>query len=73
MSFFSYGQYSKAPLGHSGEQYDMGSQEVKLLYVPIDNNLTFNEHLSIICKKENSKVTALARIVNKRVLMKALG
>ena len=53
------------------------SQQEKLLGVIIDKNLKFNEHLSIICKKASSKVTALARMVNlipverKRVLMKA--
>ena len=53
------------------------SQQEKLLGVIIDKNLNFNEHLSVICKKVSSKVTALSRMVKllplerKRILMKA--
>ena len=53
------------------------SKQEKLLGITIDKNLNFNEHLSIICKKASTKVTALARLVTilpferKRLLMKA--
>ena len=60
-----------------GDSMIWESQREKPLGVTIDKKLNYNEHLSIICKKSDSKVTALARIVNiiplkrKRVLMKA--
>ena len=60
-----------------GESMIWERQKVKLLGVTIEKKLKFNEHLSIICKKANSKVTALARMVKiiplerKRLLMKA--
>ena len=38
-------------------------QQVKLSGVTIDENVNFNEHLSIICKEENSEATALAKMV----------
>ena len=50
---------------------------VKLLGVTIDNRLNFQEHVSILCKKANQKLHALARISNfmskekLRILMKA--
>ena len=39
-----------------------GESSVKLLGVTIDNKLNFNEHLTMICKKANQKLHALARI-----------
>ena len=35
---------------------------VKLLGIKIDNRLTFNEHVSGICKKVSCKLHALARV-----------
>ena len=45
------------------------SQQEKLLWLIIDKNLTFDADLSNVCKKESSKVTALARLV-KLILLK---
>ena len=53
------------------------SESQKLLGVIIDRNLTFNEHVSSLCKKASIKISALARIfpylkINQRkTLMKA--
>ena len=50
---------------------------VKLLDITIDNKLDFNEHISKLCKKVNTKLHALARVSNcmsqdkLRLLMKA--
>ena len=46
----------------------------KLLWVKIDNKLTFDYHLSDMCKKANRKINALARIaplinINKRHIL----
>ena len=55
----------------------MCNKSVKLLGIKIDNQLTFNEHISSICKKVSLKLHALARVShlmhqNKlRLLMKA--
>ena len=38
------------------------SSSKKLLGVIIDNKLTFNEHVSKLCKKASNKLHALARI-----------
>ena len=38
------------------------SSSKKLLGVLIDNKLTFNEHVSKLCKKASIKLHALARI-----------
>ena len=38
------------------------SSSKKLLGVLIDNKLTFNEHVSKLCKKASNKLHALARI-----------
>ena len=52
-------------------------KSIKLLGIKIDNQLTFNEHISNICKKVSLKLHALARMAdfvdhNKlRLLMKA--
>ena len=49
---------------------------VKLLGIEIDSNLTFNNYVSSICTKTGRKLTALRRILSilnlqqKRVLMK---
>ena len=53
------------------------SVEEKLLGVTIDKNLNFNSHLSILCKKDGQKFTALARIAKllpfhkRRILLKS--
>ena len=39
-----------------------GSKSVKLLGVKIDNQLNFNDHVSMIYKKANLKLHALARV-----------
>ena len=47
---------------------------VKLLGIKIDNQLTFSEHVSSICKKVSLKLHALARVskyMNQDKLMKA--
>ena len=52
-------------------------KSVKLLGIKIDNQLTFNEHISSICKKVSLKLHALARVSHLmhqrklRLLMKA--
>ena len=38
--------------------------KVKLLGVILDKDLSFNEHISTICKKAGRKVTALSRLIN---------
>ena len=54
----------------------IGEEKVKLLGVTIDNKLNFKEHITMICKKANQKLHALARVAkyldnNKlRILMK---
>ena len=54
----------------------IGEEKMKLLGVTIDNKLNFEEHVTIICKKANKKLHALARVAkyldnNKlRILMK---
>ena len=45
-----------------GKVYIKSRASVKLLGVKIDSNLTFNEHVSDICKKASRKLHALARI-----------
>ena len=59
-------------------QYNISnSNSKKLLGIIIDNKLTFNEHVSNLCKKASQKLHALARISNymnipkRRVIMKA--
>ena len=52
-----------------GEHIIWESQKEKLIWLIIDKNFTFDAHLSNVCKKESSKVTALARLV-KLVLLK---
>ena len=60
-----------------GQEITWEYRHVKLLGLVIDKELKFNEHVSILCKKANTKVTPLARMVRflpfykKRVLMKA--
>ena len=39
-----------------------GENAVKLLGILIDSNLTFNDHLKIICKKASKKLTAISRL-----------
>ena len=45
-----------------GNELVWESHTEKLLGINIDKNLNFNAHLSQICKKANSKVSALARV-----------
>ena len=45
-----------------GKEMIWESKAEKLLGVTVDKNLTFNTHLSNLCKKANQKVSALARI-----------
>ena len=45
-----------------GEELIWESSYEKLLGLTIDKKLNFNKHLSILCKKVNGKVSALARI-----------
>ena len=40
------------------------SREEKLLRVKIDSNLSFEIHVSSLCKKASQKLHALARVVN---------
>ena len=60
-----------------GKEQIWESQSEKLLGITIDKNLTFNEHLTNICKKASQKLSALARISQvlpfhkRRTIMKA--
>ena len=60
-----------------GEHVIWESKQEKLLGLTIDKQLNFNAHLSDICKRASTKVTALARLVRfisfekKRLLMKS--
>ena len=55
----------------------IGQKSVKLLGIKLDNKFDFNEHITNLCKKTNSKLHALARVskfMNSdklRLLMKA--
>ena len=44
-----------------GEEIIWESNEVKLLGINIDRNLSFETHITNICKKANAKLTAIAR------------
>ena len=46
-----------------GDELIWESSSEKLLGITVDKQLNFNAHLSNICKKASSKVTALARLV----------
>ena len=60
-----------------GDKLIWESRHEKLLGLVIDKKLSFNEHLSILCKKVSGKVSALARMVKilafdkKRLLLKS--
>ena len=60
-----------------GELDIKDSREVKLLVVKIDGKLSFENHVSSLCKKASQKLHALARVVNfmdlakRKSLMKA--
>ena len=48
---------------------------VKLLRILIDSDLTFNDHLKIICEKASGKLTAISRFCfilseNKKIILK---
>ena len=45
-----------------GEETIESSKSVELLGLTIDNNLTFKDHVTYLCKKGNQKLHALARI-----------
>ena len=53
------------------------SNDVKLLGIPLHNNLKFDKHVSNICSKANRKLSALIRVVKflpfkkRRILFKA--
>ena len=47
-----------------GELDVKDSREVKLLGVKIDGKLSFENHVSSLCKKTSQKLHALARVVN---------
>ena len=53
------------------------SEQVKLLGITLDNDLTFNMHVSKLCKKASQKVHALSRVCHymtisqRRIIMKA--
>ena len=53
------------------------SSTEKLLGIQIDSDLTFDEHISSICKKVGKKINLLSRLVNhmsfdkRRIVMKA--
>ena len=55
----------------------LSSNHEKLLGITIDNDLNFSEHVTNLCKKVNSKISALARVspcmaISKaRIVMKA--
>ena len=59
-----------------GEKVIWESSDEKLLGLVMDKKLSFNRHLSILCKKVSGKVSALARMVKilpfdkKRLLLK---
>ena len=44
------------------DTYVKSSSSKKLLGVLIDNKITFNKHVSKLCKKASNKLHALARI-----------
>ena len=52
-------------------------EQVKLLGITLDNDLTFNMHISKLCKKASQKVHALSRVCHymtisqRRIIMKA--
>ena len=60
-----------------GSETIIDQKSVKLLGIKLDNKLDFNDHITNICKKANSKLHALARVSNLmnkdklRILMKA--
>ena len=47
-----------------GEFDAKNSREEKLLGVKIDTNLSFENHVSSLCKKARQKLHALGRVVN---------
>ena len=59
-----------------GNEMIWESSKEKLLGINLDNNLTFKDHVSTLCKKAGQKVTALARLVKympfhkRRILLK---
>ena len=47
-----------------GESKVWESKKQKLLGIEIDSSLSFNEHVSTLCKKAGRKLSALARLSN---------
>ena len=45
-----------------GETQVWEINQVKLLGITIDNELKFNDHITKICRKANSKLSALTRL-----------
>ena len=70
-------KHYKDVLINVGEEVIECSSSVKLLGITIDNKLSFDEHVTKLCKKASQKIHALARISNLmsqdklRVIMKA--
>ena len=54
-----------------GKSYVKNSREEKPLGVKIDTKLSFENHVSSLCKKANEKLHAIARVVKKKCLIKA--
>ena len=50
-----------------GKSYVKNSREEKPLGVKIDTKLSFENHVSSLCKKANEKLHAIARVVKKKV------
>ena len=53
------------PLKIKLEQFKLKSaKSVKLLWITIDNNLTFDTYISNICKTASAKIKSFNRIIN---------
>ena len=66
------------PVGIKIRDYTINNSECeKLLFVKIDVNLNFNNHISNLCKKASRKVSTLARVTlfmglrKRKLLMKS--
>ena len=68
--FLISGNTNEHLLAKVGNALIWESSKEKLLGVNLDKNLTFNEHVSTLCKKTGNKVTALSRLVKYMPLQK---